>query len=134
MRSRFSNDPAEYQAFFTENQAKQYYGAQFDTYYATIAEAVDEVLPYLLTYEEEPIIAAFCSMSAGQTESAETVWGQAVPYLVPVDSAADESAPHFLEEVSFSKDDLQKAMKTIAPKAKFPADQPESWLTVEESF
>ena len=128
----FSNDPAEYQAFFTENQAKQYYGAQFDTYYATISEAVDEVLPYLLTYEEEPIIAAFCSMSAGQTESAETVWGQAVPYLVPVDSAADESAPHFLEEVSFSKDDLQKAMKTIAPKAKFSADQPESWLTVEE--
>ena len=90
------------------------------------------MLPYLLTYEEEPIIAAFCSMSAGQTESAETVWGQAVPYLVPVDSAADESAPHFLEEVSFSKDDLQKAMKTIAPKAKFSADQPESWLTVEE--
>lgn len=128
----FSNDPAEYQAFFTENQAKQYYGAQFDTYYETIAEAVDEVLPYLLTYEEEPIIAAFCSMSAGQTESAETVWGQAVPYLVPVDSAADESAPHFLEEVSFSKNDLQKAMKTIAPKAKFSADQPESWLTVEE--
>ena len=128
----FSNDPSEYQAFFTENQAKQYYGAQFDTYYETIEEAVDEVLPYLLTYEEEPIIAAFCSMSAGQTESAETVWGQAVPDLVPVDSAADESAPHFLEEVSFSKDDLQKAMKTIAPKAKFPADQPESWLTVEE--
>ena len=110
----FSNDPAEYQAFFTENQAKQYYGAQFDTYYETIAEAVDDVLPYLLT------------------ESAETVWGQAVPYLVPVDSAADESAPHFLEEISFSKDDLQKAMKTIAPKAKFPVDQPESWLTVEE--
>ena len=51
---------------------------------------------------------------------------------MPVDSAADESAPHFLEEVSFSKDDLQKAMKTIAPKAKFSADQPESWLTVEE--
>ena len=47
-------------------------------------------------------------MSAGQTESAETVWGQAVPYLVPVDSAADESAPHFL------------------------AGQPENWLTVEE--
>ena len=45
----FSNDPAEYQAFFTENQAKQYYGAQFDTYYETIAEAVYDVLPYLLT-------------------------------------------------------------------------------------
>ena len=32
----FSNDPVEYQAFFTENQVKQYYGAQFDTYYETI--------------------------------------------------------------------------------------------------
>ena len=128
----FSNDPAQYQAYFTQNQAKQYYGEQFDSYYHEIADAVDEVLPYILTYEEEPIIAAFCSMSSGQTESAEVVWGQAVPYLVPVDSAADETAPHFLEEVTFSKEEMQNALQILAPDAELEEDHPETWLTVQE--
>lgn len=127
----FSNDSTQYQAYFTKNQAKQYYGAQFDFYYSRICEAVDAVLPYVLYYEEEPIIAAFCSMSSGQTESAETVWGQAVPYLIPVDSAADASAPHFLEEITFSKEDMRTALTEAFPDAVLDAAKPETWLTVE---
>ena len=92
----FSNDSSRYQAYFTENQAKQYYGENFDRYYEKIAAAVDAVYPYLLEYQDEPIIAAFCSMSSGKTESAENVWGSAVAYLVAVDSAADETAPRYL--------------------------------------
>ena len=60
----FSNDSSQYQACFTENQARQYYGDNFDSAYAKITQAVDEVLPYVLEYEGAPIIAAFCSMSA----------------------------------------------------------------------
>jgi stage II sporulation protein D len=127
----FSNDSTQYQAYFTENQAKQYYGEQFDLYYKKVAAAVDDVLPYLLTYEETPIIAAFCSMSAGQTESAETVWGQAVPYLISVDSTVDEMAPDFLEAVTISEDEMQAALQTLAPDVELDAAHPENWLTVE---
>lgn len=70
----FSNDSSQYQAYFTENQARQYYGDNFETAYAKVTQAVDDVLPYVLEYDGAPIIAAFCSMSAGVTESAENIW------------------------------------------------------------
>lgn len=79
----FSNDSSQYQAYFTENQARQYYGDNFETAYAKVTQAVDDVLPYVLEYDGAPIIAAFCSMSAGVTESAENIWGSKVEYLVP---------------------------------------------------
>lgn len=99
----FSNDTSKYQGYFTENQAKQYYGENFDIYYPKVRAAAEEVAEYIITYEEEPIISAFHSMSSGKTESAENAWGAAVEYLVPVDSSADTSAPKYLEEVRMNK-------------------------------
>jgi len=106
----FSNDTDKYQGYFTKNQAMQYYGDNFETYYDKIENAVNEVLPYIVTYEDEPIISAFHSMSSGKTESAENAWGTAVDYLVPVDSSYDVSAPKYLEEVRYSKEQLRQLL------------------------
>ncbi len=126
----FSNDSSLYQAYFTENQARQYYGDNFEASYAKICESVDEVLPYLLEYDGAPIIAAFCSMSAGKTESAENVWGSEVPYLVSVDSIADTEAPRYLETVTFSKEELQAALSATFSEADWSGD-PASWITLD---
>lgn len=104
----FSNDTTKYQGYFTKNQAMQYYGDNFEIYYDKIENAVNEVMPYIITYGDEPIISAFHSMSSGMTESAENAWGTAVEYLVPVDSSYDTSAPRYLEEVSYSKEQLRQ--------------------------
>lgn len=106
----FSNDTAKYQGYFTKNQAMQYYGDNFETYYDKIDNAVNEVMPYIITYGDEPIISAFHSMSSGKTESAENAWGTAVEYLVPVDSSYDTSAPKYLEEISYSKEQLRQIL------------------------
>lgn len=106
----FSNDTTKYQGYFTKNQAMQYYGDNFETYYDKIENAVNEVMPYIITYGDEPIISAFHSMSSGMTESAENAWGTAVEYLVPVDSSYDTSAPKYLEEVSYSKEQLRQIL------------------------
>lgn len=106
----FSNDTTKYQGYFTKNQAMQYYGDNFETYYDKIENAVNEVMPYIITYGDEPIISAFHSMSSGMTESAENAWGTAVEYLVPVDSSYDTSAPRYLEEVSYSKEQLRQIL------------------------
>lgn len=118
----FSNDSSQYQACFTENQARQYYGDNFDSAYAKITQAVDEVLPYVLEYDGAPIIAAFCSMSAGVTESAENVWGSPVAYLVPVESEADTAAPRYLETASFSGAEFQEAVQALLPDAVWDSD------------
>ncbi|MCM1505624.1 MAG: stage II sporulation protein D [Ruminococcus flavefaciens] len=106
----FSNDTSKYQGYFTKNQAMQYYGENFDVYYDKIDNIVDEVLPYIITYEDEPIISAFHSMSSGKTESAENAWGTAVDYLVPVDSSYDTSAPKYLDEVRYEKEQLRQIL------------------------
>ncbi len=128
----FSNDSTQYQAFFTENQARQYYGDSFETAYAKICDAVDEVLPYILQYEGEPIIAAFCSMSSGKTEDAETVWGSAVDYLVSVESSADMAAPRYLETVTLSQQELQAAAEAVLTDTKWE-DNPEQWVKLGKS-
>ena len=126
----FSNDSSLYLAYFTENQAKQYYGDSFETYYTKICDAVDAVLPYILEYDGAPIIAAFCSMSAGMTESAEIVWGSSVDYLVSVESAADTEAPRYLETESFSIEDFKTAITEASedPDALTWDDDPENWI------
>lgn len=47
-----------------------------------VAEAVLATEGQILTYEGEPIFAAFHSTSGGQTEASENVWREALPYLV----------------------------------------------------
>lgn len=125
----FSNDSSQYQACFTENQARQYYEDNFEASYAKITAAVDEVLPYVLEYDGTPIIAAFCSMSAGTTESAETVWGSKVEYLVPVESEADTSAPRYLETASFTGEEFQAAVQDALPDAVWDTDMAK-WVQV----
>lgn len=106
----FSNDTSKYQGYFTKNQAMQYYGDNFEIYYDKIDNAVNEVMQYIITYGDEPIISAFHSMSSGKTESAENAWGTAIEYLVPVDSSYDTSAPKYLEEVRYEKEQLRQIL------------------------
>ena len=108
----FSNDTSKYQGYFTDSQIKHYFGDNYDEYYKKISSAVDEVLSYILTFNEEPAIAAFHSMSSGKTESAENAWGTPVEYLVPVDSSYDTSAPRYMEEVSIDKAFLKNCLET----------------------
>ena len=119
-------------AYFTENQARQYYGDNFETAYAKVTQAVDDVLPYVLEYDGAPIIAAFCSMSAGVTESAENIWGSKVEYLVPVESQADTSAPRYLETAQFTGDEFQAAVQSMLPGAVWEEDMAK-WVQIGAS-
>lgn len=128
----FSNDTSKYQGYFTENQAKQYFGENFEMNYAKISEACDEVIDYVITYEDEPIISAFHSMSSGKTESAENAWGAAVEYLIPVDSTYDTSAPKYLEEVRYTKDVLKGKLEAAFGGAALGEDFTK-WITVADT-
>lgn len=125
----FSNDTSKYQGYFTREQIQKFYGDKFDENYAKVTAAVDEVLPYILTYKDEPAIAAFHSMSSGKTESAENAWGTAVDYLVPVDSSADVSAPKYLDQKHFSRESLKYALETAFPGIILGEDMAE-WVKV----
>lgn len=123
----FSNDSTKYQAYFSESQIRQYYGENYEQYTEKIRTAAEAVADEILVYEGEPIIAAFHSMSAGKTESAEDVWGNEIEYLVSVDSKSDTTAPKFLEDYSFTTDEMRKLLETAFPKIKL-GSEPEKWF------
>lgn len=126
-----SNDSSKYQAFFTQEQAKEYFGDNFDEYYSKISECVDSVENQILLYDDEPIVAAFHSMSSGKTESAENVFGNAVDYLVPVESSDDTSAPKYLTEYQFTSDEIAARLKEAYPEIVLPDDKSQ-WISVKQ--
>ncbi|MBR4627426.1 MAG: stage II sporulation protein D [Ruminococcus sp.] len=127
----FSNDVSRYQGYYTREQAEKFFGDRFEGSYARISAAVDDVLPYIITYCDEPIIPAFHSMSSGRTESAENVWGTAVDYLVPVDSPDDTSAPKFIQQERMGSEALRYALESAFPGIVL-GDDPSDWIEVKE--
>ena len=123
----FSNDTSKYQGFFTIEQAKERMGDKFADSYEKIANAVDEVLPYIITYDNTPIIAAFHSMSSGFTESAENAWGSPVEYLVEVDSRSDLTAPKFREDKRFTEEEMKSALEAAFPDITLDSS-PSEWI------
>lgn len=127
----FSDDSAQYQAFYTSEQMRLAYGSHYAEFYEKIAAAVDAAGDQLLFSDGEPIVAAFHAVSAGQTESAESVWGSALSYLVPVKSDWDRSAPHFEEEAVRSAETVKKALTARFPKIELPAE-PADWFRLTD--
>lgn len=109
MGAMISNDSTKFQAYFTPEQGKAFYGAAYDEYRQKIESAVDSVYPEAIFYDNEPIAAAFHSISCGKTEDSADAWDAAFPYLVSVDSKWDESAPTFYSENKFTSDEIKAA-------------------------
>lgn len=124
-----SNDGTKYQAFFTTEQAKSFYGDAYDDYYEKVYNAVNSVIDKILYYEDEPIVAAFHSTSGGKTESAEVIWGSEVAYLIPVDSSYDKESPAYLEEISYTPDELEARLSS-AYEGIILSEDKSKWLTV----
>ncbi|MBR1592878.1 MAG: stage II sporulation protein D [Ruminococcus sp.] len=126
----FSDDTSKYQGFFDNEKIREQYGDNYESYYSKIKDAVSEVLPYIITYEDEPIVSAFHSMSSGKTESAENIWGTKLDYLVPVDSSYDKDAPRYLDEVSYSGDELREKLTDEFPDIRLDNDL-RKWIETE---
>lgn len=122
----FSNDTKKYQAYFTVSQQKHFYGDNYEDYREKLEKAVSEVKGQYMTYDGEPIIAAFHSLSTGMTESAANVWGSDIPYLVPVESKYDNTAPKYTMEFEFTTAEMKKAISSLDDIT--PSDKPEEWF------
>lgn len=128
----FSNDSTKYQAYFTNEQIKQYYGSNYDEYYKKISTAVDEVLGNVIVYNDELIVPIFHSISSGKTEDAKTIWGYSVPYLVSVDSSNDINASDFQDTRIFTPTDIKSKFSAVYPDIIFSSDCT-SWITIQST-
>lgn len=123
-----STDPAKHQAYLSEQQAKERFGDNYITYQQKISDCVDAVINKVLTYNDQPIIAAFHAISSGNTENAKNVWGSEVPYLIKIESVGDELAPSFENTLTLTVKEVQTILQKKYPDMKL-SDQKEDWFT-----
>lgn len=125
----FTVDPKNWKTYTTEKLFRERYGELADAYWNTISAAADEVCRYIVTYGDEPIVAAYCAMSSGMTEDAANVWTGSEPYLVPVESRGDTLAPDYETKQSFDAQTVSNALKTAYPKIQLGED-PSGWFEI----
>lgn len=81
-------DTVMHQAYLTEERLAEKLsgGAEAEEKLAKLNQAIAETRGQIITYDGEPIVAAFFSTSNGYTENSEEYWQTALPYLRSVES------------------------------------------------
>jgi stage II sporulation protein D len=72
-----------------------------------VQDAVESTKSLALTYQNEPILAAFSSTAAGPTEDAMNVWSKDLPYLKGVDCPFDANSPYYQWRAEFKLQELE---------------------------
>lgn len=122
-------DPGCCKAYSGPDELRARWGESYDKWYEKISAAVAETDGEILTYDGEPIFAAFHASSEGATECSENVWLSALPYLRSVstmETAAD--VPRFRETVILSAAELRKKLTARCGDLAL-SEKPEDWLT-----
>lgn len=93
-----STDYRIHQAYLSEAQCREKWGAEYDRYHAKVRSAVEETAGEVAVWEGELIRALYHSTCGGRTASSAEVWGKPLPYLVSVACDWDTDAPRRQEE------------------------------------
>lgn len=117
-----SDDSSRHQGYMTTEQMKEKWGDAYESYYNRIADAADAVIDSVITYQGEPIMAAYHAISAGKTESALNLWGKDIPYLQSTDSEWDKYSSRYSTEVVLTAQELKDIFSDI-DSAEFDEDE-----------
>ena len=121
-------DPGCCKAYLGPEELRRRWGEDYDRWASKIAAAVDATDGEVLTWEGEPIFAAFHACSEGRTEASEDVWVAALPYLRSVPTPETEAdVPSFRSTARFTGEELRGIIEDKVPGAVLPED-PAAWL------
>ena len=110
-----SDDPAVCQAYTSPDTAQEKWGDEWESYLSKLTRAVEETDGQVLTYNGALIAATYFSCSGGKTESAQTVWGSEVPYLISVESPGEEGASAYESVVTVDLNEFLAALEIESP-------------------
>lgn len=115
------------QAWQSEEALRQKWGGDYDTYSQKIRAAVEATAGQYLSYEGQPVFAAFHSSSAGATEDCGQVWNPS-PYLVSVSSPETaEDVPNYISTVECTPLDFRDTLLYAHPEADFTGEE-SGWI------
>ena len=116
------------QAYISEENARNNWGADADAYEEKIETAVRETDGEAVLYGGVPILAVFHSCSAGQTRASGEVWVNDLPYLQAVASPEPaDSIPNYYSRVEFTAEEFREKVLSAQPEADLSGDM-SGWL------
>lgn len=115
-----SDNTAVHQGYIDENGRREKWGADFDKYEKKLRDAVKSIEGMVITYDGKLCVAAFYAISSGQTETAENIWGTAVPYLTSVESAGDHLSSGYASSLTLNTEDFFTCLKKLDESATKP--------------
>lgn len=108
-----SDDSSTHQGYLTPGAREEKWGDKTKTYEKKLSEAIESVSGEVITFEGEPIMAAFHAINSGTTNSAKTVWGGEVAYLQSVVSTGDRLSPDCTKTVAIKADELSRMLADL---------------------
>lgn len=116
-------------AYTSAEAAAEKWGGHAAEYEARIQEAVTETDGQVLLYNDQPILAAFHSSSAGVTANSGDVWVSNLPYLASVASPENgDSVPNYYSVKTFTAEEFRQIFTAAYPQSQF-SDDPAAWIT-----
>ncbi|MCC8160493.1 MAG: stage II sporulation protein D [Oscillospiraceae bacterium] len=100
-------DSTHCQAYISEEERRESWGAAADEKWDKISAAVEETSGRIMTYNGNIISAVFHSTSSGNTEAAVDVWGSDIPYLQSVESEGDRLSPKYSSSLTLSEEEFK---------------------------
>ncbi|MCD8356245.1 MAG: stage II sporulation protein D [Clostridia bacterium] len=111
-----------------ETQSGDLWGSNAKEWKKKVQAAVEATKGEIVTYNGSPIAAVFHSASAEETESAVSVWGTDIPYLVAVDSTGDDACPEYDASETFGAEKFRQIMLAKYPDINLTG-LPKTWFT-----
>ncbi len=108
-----TTDSATDQAYISKATLRDKWGDKADEYEARLNECLSAVEGIYISFDNEPIFAAYHAISSGKTESCESVWGNNLPYLVETQSLGDLLSADYLSEKSVTATEFKAAFSTL---------------------
>lgn len=129
----FACDTENWLVYVPQSAMEERWGENFSTYYQKLQSIVESIEGQLLTWEGEPICAAFFAISGGNTESALNVWGTDFPYLQAAASPGDCFSNGYLSTVSLTAEELRQAALGLWEGEVDFSGPEEEWITEVEA-
>lgn len=111
-----TDSPAIHQGYISKSDRKKKWGDNYEEYEKKIEAAVDEVFGNFATYNGETALTVYHSISAGATQSAQTLWGTDIPYLISVESPGDRLSPDYRSKKTFTESEFKKLIEKCSVK------------------
>lgn len=123
-------DSAHCQGYLSKEMRKERWRESFSAYEARVEKAVQETQGCWIAYDGNPITVLYHAISGGQTEDAQTVFAQSVPYLVSVESKGEETVRGFMAESSVSFEEAARLLNKACPYLQTSAEELRKTLAV----